>query len=83
VDSGKKRNSVVYSKSYSGGARGAANVQLLHQDIEILLKQARSDLPLFLYGHSMGGLLILSLAMRNPEINFAGIITTSALIGFP
>jgi len=40
-------------------------------------------LPVFLYGHSLGGLLVLSLAMRNPELNLAGVITTSALIGFP
>ncbi len=31
----------------------------------------------------MGGLLALSLAMRNPEINLSGVISTSALIGFP
>ena len=40
-------------------------------------------LPVFLYGHSMGGMLILSLVMRNHDINVAGCISTSALIGFP
>lgn len=52
-------------------------------DVEVLLKQASRELPLFLYGHSLGGMLILSLALRNPELNLAGIITTSALIKFP
>lgn len=52
-------------------------------DVEVLLKQASKDLPLFLYGHSLGGMLILSLALRNPELNLAGVITTSALIKFP
>lgn len=36
-----------------------------------------------MYGHSLGGLVVLTLAMRNPDINFAGIISTSALLGFP
>lgn len=31
----------------------------------------------------MGGLLIITLAMRNPELNIAGIVATSPLIGFP
>lgn len=31
----------------------------------------------------MGGLLILTMVMRNPDLNVAGIISTSALIGFP
>ena len=52
-------------------------------DVEVLLKQASRELPLFLYGHSLGGMLVLSLALRNPELNLAGVITTSALIRFP
>ncbi|KAL4488335.1 hypothetical protein ABPG72_019185 [Tetrahymena utriculariae] len=68
---------------YSGGPRGASTIEELHQDIQVLLKQANKDLPLYLYGHSMGGLLVITLAMRNPVLNIAGVITTSALIGFP
>lgn len=68
---------------YSGGPRGCCTIAELHLDVEVLLKQASRDLPLFLYGHSLGGMLILSLALRNPELNLAGIITTSALIKFP
>ena len=67
---------------YSGGPRGCSTIAELHSDIEVLLKQVSRDLPLFLYGHSLGGMLILSLALRNPELNLAGIITTSALIKF-
>jgi acylglycerol lipase len=55
----------------------------LHMDIEVLLKQANKDLPLFLYGHSMGGLLVLSLGVRNPSLNIAGIVATSPLLGLP
>jgi acylglycerol lipase len=48
-----------------------------------MLKNVSKDIPLFLYGHSLGGLLVLTLAMKNPTLNFAGIISTSALLGFP
>jgi acylglycerol lipase len=55
----------------------------MHSDIEVLLRHASVELPCFLYGHSMGGGLILSLALNNPDINLAGIIATSALIDLP
>ncbi|EGR30944.1 hypothetical protein IMG5_120760, partial [Ichthyophthirius multifiliis] len=68
---------------YSGGPRGASTIEELHQDICTLLKQANKDLPLYLYGHSLGGQLVITLVMRNPLLNIAGVIITSALIGFP
>ena len=49
----------------------------------MLLKQAHRDLPLFIYGHSMGGGLIASLLMRNPYLNIAGVVFSSALFGLP
>jgi len=52
-------------------------------DVEVCLRQADEGLPLFIYGHSMGGLVVLSVASRNPHINFAGVISSSALLGFP
>jgi alpha-beta hydrolase superfamily lysophospholipase len=42
-----------------------------------------TSLPLFLYGHSMGGLLVLSYCILNPSIQVQGVIATSPLIGFP
>ncbi|KRX08668.1 hypothetical protein PPERSA_07480 [Pseudocohnilembus persalinus] len=88
---------------YSGGARGASELEKLHMDVETMIRSASTELPLqyytqivlqkynlliqlfqrFLYGHSLGGLVVLTLAMRNPDLNIAGIITTSALLGFP
>jgi alpha-beta hydrolase superfamily lysophospholipase len=68
---------------HSGGARACATVQEMHMDIDVLLRQAHRDLPLFVYGHSMGGALVTSLFMRNPYLNVAGVILTSALFGLP
>jgi len=68
---------------FSGGARANASVTELHRDIEVLLRQASPNLPLFLYGHSMGAALVTSLLIRNPFIHISGVILTSGLFGFP
>ena len=38
-----------------------------------MLRQVSKDLPLFLYGHAMGGLLVITLILRNPSLKIAGI----------
>ena len=52
-------------------------------DVAVLISLANPELPLYLYGHSLGGLVVLTFAMRNPLLKIAGIISTSALLGFP
>lgn len=52
-------------------------------DLEVLIRQASKELPLFLYGHAMGGLLIISLLIRNPSLKVAGVITSAPMLGFP
>lgn len=64
----------------SGGARGHINsIEDFMGDIDILLEQARAryaELPLFLYGHSLGGILVLHYALlRKPNVK--GVIATS------
>lgn len=46
-----------------------------------MLKAARSDLPLFIYGHSLGGLITIKLLLDKPELNVSGCIITSPLLG--
>lgn len=65
----------------SGGARGHINsVEDFMQDIDTLFEQAHArytGLPLFLYGHSLGGILVLHYALlRKPNIK--GVIATSS-----
>lgn len=51
----------------------------LMEDIDIFLQRSRDlfpGIPLFLYGHSMGGNLVLGYAVR-VELSVAGIISTS------
>lgn len=45
----------------SGGAQYTfPNYQVLHEDIKVLLSKTNPDLPLYLFGHSMGGGLIIN-----------------------
>lgn len=67
----------------SGGKRGhAKNLKVLLDDIGLLLEHTRAmypGIPLFLYGHSMGGGLALNyVTRRNPEL--AGLIVTGPWI---
>lgn len=65
----------------SGGARGHINsIDDFMQDIDVLIEQACSRYegrPLFLYGHSLGGILVLYYGLkRKPAL--AGVIATSS-----
>ncbi len=67
----------------SGGARGyVSSVEDFMQDIDSLLEQARTrypGLPLILYGHSLGGLLVLHYSLkRKPHVK--GVIATGAAL---
>lgn len=65
----------------SGGKRGHfPSIEAVNKDIDQLLAQARKrypDLPLLLYGHSLGGVLVLQYTLnRKPDLK--GVIATSA-----
>jgi alpha-beta hydrolase superfamily lysophospholipase len=64
----------------SGGERGHVNkFEDYMQDMDQLIQAARNEYPLlpaFLYGHSLGGILVLNYALRRrPDIR--GVIATS------
>jgi len=64
----------------SAGARGHINsIEDFMGDIDTLFEQARArypDLPLFLYGHSLGGILVLHYTLQRKP-NIKGVIATS------
>lgn len=67
----------------SGGVRGhARRFEELLDDLEIALARAREEspeLPLFVVGHSMGGLVVAAFAaFRDPEV--AGVVTSGAAL---
>lgn len=68
---------------YSGGPRGCATIEILQNDVISLLTHANPDLPLFMYAHSMGGLITIKLILDRPEINISGCVITSPLLSLP
>jgi acylglycerol lipase len=64
----------------SGGPRGHfPSIDIVMKDIDVLFEQARTrfpGLPLILYGHSLGGILVLAYALKRKP-NIKGVIATS------
>ena len=54
----------------------------LHFDVSTLLKQVNPKLPLFIYGHSMGGLTLASYLLNNLDLNISGVILSAPLLNF-
>ena len=44
--------------------------------------KARTDKPLFLYGHSMGCLVTATFLLRNPGLKISGVIYAAPFFGF-
>jgi len=53
-----------------------------HFDVTTLLKQANPKLPLFIYGHSMGGLTVTTYLLNNTDLNISGVILSAPLLYF-
>lgn len=67
----------------SGGFRMVNNrVHDYHYDVTALLSQCDPNLPLFLYGHSMGGLTVTTYLLNNAGINVSGVILSAPLLNF-
>jgi len=71
----------------SNGKRGVShNYEHLRGDADALLKLARENypaLPLFLYGHSMGGGLVLHHTLKGGGGDVKGVIASAPLITLP
>lgn len=65
----------------SGGARGGHDLYDYQADVGTLLREVRPDLPCFVWGHSMGGLVVTTLLLNNPTLNIAGAVITGSLYG--
>ena len=65
----------------SGGPRGHfPSLDAVMQDIQkffVFLRERYPDIPHFLYGHSLGGLLVLTYALKNKS-GLRGVIATSS-----
>ena len=69
----------------SGGARGSIkSIGEFHEDLLSCCKRTNPDLPLFLFGHSLGGGTQISFLLRNQSIcpKLAGIILSGPFTKF-
>jgi alpha-beta hydrolase superfamily lysophospholipase len=51
-----------------------------HYDVTALLRQCDPNLPLFIYGHSMGGLTVTTYLLNNTGLNISGAILSAPLL---
>jgi acylglycerol lipase len=69
----------------SGGLRGHVNGfgEYVH-DLRLVIDHVReaqgSELPLYVYGHSMGGLIALLLVVDPPDAGISGLVVSNALL---
>ncbi len=75
-----------YGHGKSGGSRGhTPSYEALLQEVDTLIQHAQQQYPnkpIFLYGHSMGGNIVLNyLFKRKPQVN--GVISTAPAIIIP
>jgi alpha-beta hydrolase superfamily lysophospholipase len=70
----------------SGGLRGHVNdfsqyVGDLLQTVEHMRAEYDPTLPLFVFGHSMGGLIAMMLVLDRPEVRVTGLVMSNPLLG--
>jgi alpha-beta hydrolase superfamily lysophospholipase len=66
---------------FSSGTRMAANsIEIFQEDLAFLFNLVNPSLPLFVYGHSMGGLTVASFLINNPNLKIAGAVLSAPLL---
>lgn len=65
------------SFGYSGGARCGHSMQEFQEDVLLMLRQVNPELPCFLIGHSLGGLILTTILINNPDLPIAGAIISA------
>mgnify|MGYP001022778545 CR=1 FL=1 len=66
----------------SGDRNGHFKISEQHNQIVSMLKEVRSDLPLFIQAHSMGCLVTVTFLINNPNIKIEGVIAGSPFWAF-
>ena len=67
----------------SGGGRCQGSLTEFLKDVQRLVEQVDSNLPLFLMGNSMGSGIINLFIQSNPQLDLAGVILSSPFYRFP
>lgn len=68
---------------FSAGCRGAGpNITYFHHNLTALVQQFAVGIPTFLYGNSMGCMIINTFLLRNPGLKLQGVIFGSPFFQF-
>ena len=68
---------------YSSGVRMMTSLEHLQEDLITMMFNLPKGLPLYVLCNSMGGSVLLTLLLSNPEIQISGIILINPWIDFP
>lgn len=72
----------LYGFGYSGGIRNNGRIRYFVEDLHKVLLEAYTDVPVFLYGHSLGAAVIIHYLSLN-KVPIAGVIFTSPMLVVP
>lgn len=76
----------LFDLSGQGFSEGVMNNEEISdnlKDIVTILKKADENLPTFIYGHSIGALLVLILLVLNSELVVNGVFLSSPILSIP
>ena len=68
---------------YSYGVRFNGRMRYFVEDLHRIVLECYNDLPLFLFGHSLGATVIVDYLTFNNKIRIAGVILTSPMLVVP
>lgn len=68
---------------HSSGHRFSASLKQYYQDFLLMISKASKAVPLFIFGHSMGGAIALSFLAKNPNVKVAGAILSAPFTDIP
>ncbi|HXE13225.1 MAG TPA: alpha/beta hydrolase [Bryobacteraceae bacterium] len=77
----KEANVIAYDRTgfgWSSRARGPRTLDAVVEDLHAVLREAHGAPPYLLVGHSYGGLIVLLLAKRHPEL-VSGVVLVDAV----
>jgi len=71
------------SYGFSSGTRGnGPSIVKMHYNLTSMLEQFEENIPSFLYGNSMGCLVINTFLLNNPDLKLQGVIFGSPFFEF-
>ena len=71
------------SHGYAAGARiNGIRIDAFHFSVTAMIQKFEENLPTFLYGNSMGCMVLNTFLLKNPDLKLAGVIFSAPFFGF-